>query len=95
MPRFEFLTEQWKDQNDSCYISEYECEQDCTDILACPVSPATKAKFKFPSKDPTENIIKDTRSDSEKVTDILRIWSQLLGVNPWGIKYPSDYRYLF
>ena len=85
MHSFEFLTEQWENQYDFCYINQinYECQNnptapDTTDISACAVSPATKMKFRFPSKDPDENIVIDNRSDSEKVTDIIRIWSQLL-----------------
>ena len=39
---------------------------------------SAKAKFCFPTKDPAENLVDDIRSDSEKVTDILRIWSQIL-----------------
>ena len=78
VPSAEFFTEEWENQNDFCYLSPvyYECESN--DISACAVSPATKAKFCFPSKDPAENLVDDIRSDSEKVTDILRIWSQIL-----------------
>ena len=39
---------------------------------------ATRAKFRFPSKDPVDNTIQDTRNDSEKVNDILRMWCQVL-----------------
>ena len=78
MPSVEFFTEEWENQSDFCYLSPvyYECE--INDISACVVSPATKVKFCFPTKDPADNFVDDTRSDSEKVTDILQIWSQLL-----------------
>ena len=41
-------------------------------------TPAIKAKFKYPTKDPEPNLITDNRSDSAKVSDIIRIWSQVL-----------------
>ena len=34
--------------------------------------------FCFPTSDPSENLIVDDRTDSKKVADILRIWSQVL-----------------
>jgi hypothetical protein len=37
-----------------------------------------KKKFRFPTSDPSENLIVDDRTDSKKVVDILRIWSQVL-----------------
>ena len=51
------------------------CQSDFSVFAA---TPAVKAKFKYPSKDPLPNLIEDTRTDSEKVSDILRIWSQIL-----------------
>ena len=47
-------------------------------IYACAASSAVKKKFRFPATDPDENIIKDTRSDLEKISDIIRVWSQVL-----------------
>ena len=41
-------------------------------------SPATKVKYRFPTKDPIENVIQDTRKDEEKVSDILKMWCQVL-----------------
>ena len=41
-------------------------------------SPAVKAKFKYPARDPIPNEIQDNRSDSEKVSDILRMWAKIL-----------------
>ncbi len=39
---------------------------------------AARAKYRFPSKDPSDNEVKDTRKNEEKVSDILRLWCQLL-----------------
>ena len=39
---------------------------------------AQKAKFRFPSSDPADNVVIDTRTLEQKMSDILRIWSQLL-----------------
>ena len=39
---------------------------------------AARAKYRFPSKDPSDNVVKDTRTDEEKVSGILRLWCQLL-----------------
>ena len=79
---FEFLTEQWENEHDFCYLnqSEYECPSNpkthgTSDISTYVVSHATKAKFRFPSKDPDENIVIDNRNEAEKVKDILRVWS--------------------
>ena len=47
-------------------------------IYACAASSAVKKKFKFPVHDPEDNVIKDTRTDVEKISDILRVWSQVL-----------------
>ena len=51
------------------------CHSDFSVFVA---TPAVKAKFRYPSKDPLPNLIEDTQTDSEKVSDILRIWSQIL-----------------
>ena len=39
---------------------------------------AARAKYRFPSKDPSDNVVKDTCTDEEKVSEILRLWCQLL-----------------
>ena len=66
-------TEQWENECDFCYLNqiEYECPSnpkapETSDISTYVVSPATKAKFRFPSKDPDENIVIDNRNDAEK-----------------------------
>ena len=41
-------------------------------------TPAIKAKFRYPSKDPKPNSVIDTRTASAKVSDMIRIWSQVL-----------------
>ena len=46
--------------------------------LASAAIKAQKAKFRFPSSDPKENQVIDTRTPEQKMSDILRIWSQLL-----------------
>ena len=60
------------------YLSQkyYECNN--TDISAFVVSNSAKAKFRFLAKNLSENLVEDIRSDSEKVTDILRFWCQIL-----------------
>ena len=78
MPSYDFLQEEWENQFDFCYFDQLYSQEVDTNVSAYYVSPATKAKFRFPSKDPQENLVIDKRSDSQKVTDILRIWSQLL-----------------
>jgi hypothetical protein len=78
VPSYDFVQEEWENQFDFCYFDQLYCQDVDTNVSAYSVSPATKAKFCFPSKDPQENLVIDKRSDSQKVTDILRIWSQLL-----------------
>ena len=39
---------------------------------------AVKKKFRFPAQDPGENDVTDTRSDLQKINDIIRVWSQVL-----------------
>ena len=46
--------------------------------LASASSKLQRSKFKFPREDPPQSDIVDLRSDSEKLTDILRTWSQCL-----------------
>ena len=48
--------------------------------LASAASKAQKAKFRFPSSDPSENQVIDNRTAEQKMSDILRTWSQLLTV---------------
>ena len=78
MPIYDFLQEEWENQFDFCYFAQLYSQEVDKDISANYLSPATKAKFHFPSQDPQENLVVDTRSDSQKVTDILCIWSHLL-----------------
>ena len=51
------------------------CPHELSVFIATPV---IKAKFKYPVKDPEPNLITDNESDSVKVSDIIRIWSQVL-----------------
>ena len=55
---------------------------------AFPASAALKSKFRFPSKDPDEHTMIDSRTDEQKVNDILRIWSQVL--DPQELELWSD-----
>ena len=48
------------------------------DFSAFVVSPTVKARLKFPARDPSPNLIVDNRSDAQIVSDILRIWCQIL-----------------
>ena len=80
VPSFDFLTEQWENKHDFYYLnqSDYEYPEhpetpEISDISTYVVSQATKAKFRFPSKDPDENNVVDNRNDAEKVKNILRI----------------------
>ena len=79
MPSFEFLEEEWKDQFDFCYFDQLHYHGGTTNISSYSVSPATKAKFCFPSKDPKENLVLDNRFDSQKVTDSdeQEIWNDI------------------
>ena len=47
-------------------------------IFACAATSAIKKKFRFPAHDPSENEVTDTRTDVQKINDIIRVWSQVL-----------------
>ena len=70
--------EVWEDEYDFAYLDETYQFSDTLDIDAHAASKDIKRKFRFPSHDPSENLIVDDRTDSTKVADILRIWSQVL-----------------
>ena len=46
--------------------------------MASAASKAQRAKFRLPREDPPQSDIIDIRSDSQKMQDILRTWSQCL-----------------
>ena len=75
-----FYTEQYTDEQDFSYLNDtlYDISQD--DFSAYTVSPAVKARFKFPNKDPSPNLITDNRTPAQIVSDILRIWCQCLTI---------------
>ena len=75
---FNYYTEQFTDEKDFCYLNEtlYDISRD--DFSAYTVSPIVKARFKFPTKDPSPNLITDNRTPAQIVSDILRIWCQCL-----------------
>ena len=70
--------ESWEGECDFAYLDETYQFNDTLDIDANVASKEIKRKFRFPSQDPSENVIVDDREDSKKVADILRIWSQVL-----------------
>ena len=73
---FNYYTKQFTDERDFCFLNEtlYDISRD--DFSAYTVSPIVKARFKFPTKDPSPNLITDNRTSAQIVSDILRIWCQ-------------------
>ena len=73
-----YYTEQWLDENDFSFLNDtlYEISQE--DFSAFTVFPTVKARFKFPNKDPSPNLIVVDRTSAQIVSDILRIWCQCL-----------------
>jgi hypothetical protein len=69
--------ETWEGECDFAYLQETYHFNDELEIDAN-VASDIKRKFRFPTQDPSENVIIDARQDSQKVADILRIWSQVL-----------------
>ena len=53
-------------------------EIDSHSNLASAAVKAQKAKFRFPKMDPADNVVICTRTPEQKMSDILRIWSQCL-----------------
>ena len=75
------LCEDWENQNDFFFYSDYELFNNVINVqsqLASAACKAQRAKFRFPREDPPESDIIDTRSDFQKMQDILRTWSQCL-----------------
>ena len=72
----DYFAEAWEDQHDFHYLNDYVTV--IQNVSAFQVNPAVKAKFRYPSSDPTPNEIEDERTDAQKVQDILRIWAQIL-----------------
>ena len=83
-----YFVEEWEDQHDFHFLSDYSeinhknfnvfTTNHHSDFNVFMASPAVKAKFKYPARDPIPNEIQDNRSDSEKVSDIFLIWTQIL-----------------
>ena len=71
-----YFVEDWEGQNDFHYLNDYVTVTQ--NVSAFKANPAVKAKFRYPSSDPTPNEIEDERTDAQKVQDILRIWAQIL-----------------
>ena len=68
----------WEGEHDFAYLGENYQFSDTVNLNVHSASKDIKKKFRFPTSDPVENSIVDNRTDSEKVADILRIWSQVL-----------------
>ena len=73
-----YFTEEWTNEHDFTFLDDklYEISQE--DNSAFVVSPTVKARLKFPARDPSPNLIVDNRSDAQIVSDILRVWCQIL-----------------
>ena len=75
------MYEEWENENDFSFYSDYELYNNEINVqsqLASASSKLQRSKFKFPREDPPQSDIVDLRSDSQKLTDILRTWSQCL-----------------
>ena len=75
------ISELWEGEFDFHYFSDHELfsnEVTSHVHLASAASKAQKAKFCFPSSDPQANQMIDSRTSEQKMSDILRTWSQLL-----------------
>ena len=85
------ITELWENEYDFVYLSDHYLDSASTlnaeTNIATAAIRAQKAKFRFPSKDPQISDIVDKRTDSQKMSDILRISSQVLNreeINIWN-----------
>ena len=84
------ITELWENEYDFSYLSDqylYNSTLNAETNIATAAIKAQKAKFRFPSKDPQATNIVDRRSDKQKMSDILRISSQVLNreeINIWN-----------
>ena len=72
---FVFEEETFSGELDFPALGEYSLPQSEINVLA--MSPA-RQKFKYPTRDPPISELKDERTDSEKLEDILRVSSQIL-----------------
>ena len=78
---YTFHIENWTNECNFTYFNElYSLSptSDSKNIYACAATSAVKKKFRFPAQDPGENEVTDTRSDLQKINDIIRVWSQVL-----------------
>ena len=68
-----YFTEEWTNEHDFTFLDDtlYKISQE--EFSAFVVSPTVKARFKFPARDPSPNLIVDNRSDGQIVSDIPRI----------------------
>ena len=75
------ISELWDNEYDFHFMCDYQLynnEVNAQSQLASAAVKAQRAKFRFPRSDPQESDIQDTRTSEQKMSDILRIWSQCL-----------------
>ena len=75
------ISELWDNEYDFHFMCDYQMynnEVNAQSQLASAAVKAQRAKFRFPRSDPQESDIQDTRTSEQKMSDILRIWSQWL-----------------
>ena len=72
-----YCIEDWENEFDFHYFSDINYNLCPHELSVFLVTQSIKAKFRYPVKDPKPNLITDNRSDSAKVSDIIRIWSQI------------------
>lgn len=74
------ITEQWENQDDFAYLSDHYVHNtvNTESNMVTAAIKAQKAKFRVPKHDQSAPDIVDTRSDEEKMQDILWVWSQVL-----------------
>ena len=78
MIKINYCIENWENEFDFHYFSDIDYKVFPTELSTFVATPAIKAKFRYLSNDPKPNSVIDSRTDSAKVSDIIRIWSQVL-----------------
>ena len=90
-PDSNVISELWDNEYDFHYMCDYQLynnEVNAQSQLASAAVKAQRAKFHFPSSDPQESDIQDTRTSEQKMSDILRIWSQCLTKDESQVETP-------
>ena len=82
VPGFTFHIEAWTHENNFTFnfneVYSLSSTSESENIYACAATSTIKKKFRFPAQDPSENDVTDTRTDIQKINDIIRVWSQVL-----------------